>query len=249
MYEIPYVHRKLFSPEQCTELVSMFKHYDKDHSRSIDPAEFKQVLHDMGHTELTDAYLNGVFAKVDRNSDGVVTWDEFLQMMQHIKLSGQKRKSEQIDLKGLGPAEAEIGQGGSQSTYLREEVSVLTRLINNTLRHESAISERLPIDPDGDDLFDACADGLVLIYLLKQIDPALVNMKQVAHGANLNPFVIRNNLALGLRGAKKIIHVVGIDGQTFLDKTPHLVLGVLWQLIKYLQAIKVSNRLATGQVP
>ena len=73
--------------------------------------------------------------------------------------------------------EAEIGEDGSKSTYLPEEVSVLTRLINNTLKHESAIAERLPIKPDSDDLFDACADGLVLIYLLKNIDPTLVNMK------------------------------------------------------------------------
>ena len=71
----------------------------------------------------------------------------------------------------------------------------------------------------------------------------------MAHGANLNPFVIRNNLDLGLRGAKKIIKVVGIDGQTFLDKTPHLILGVLWQLIRYLQALKVQNRFSSGQVP
>ena len=91
-----------------------------------------------------------------------------------------------------------MGQGGSQSTYLPEEVSVIARFINNTLKNEPAVSERLPINPVGDELFDACSDGLVLIYLLKCIDPTLVNMKQVAHGSNLNPFVIRNNLELGL---------------------------------------------------
>ena len=59
-----------------------FKYYDKDNSLSIDTNEFRQVLKDMGHTNMTDAYINGIFAKVDTNSDGVITWEEFLQMMQ-----------------------------------------------------------------------------------------------------------------------------------------------------------------------
>ena len=31
-----------------------------------------------------------------------------------------------------------------------------------------------------------------------------------------------------------MIKVIGIDAQTFLDKTPYLMLGVLWQLVRIL---------------
>ena len=80
------------------------------------------------------------------------------------------------------------GQGASESIYTHEEVSVLTRVFNNMLRNELDISNRIPMDPDNDDLFNTCSDGLVLIHILKLIDPTLVDMSKVCHGDNLNVF-------------------------------------------------------------
>ena len=37
-----------------------------------------------------------------------------------------------------------------------------------------------------------------------------------------------------------MIKVVAIDGTTFLDKTPHLMLGVLWQLVRLLSMKSIS---------
>lgn len=37
-----------------------------------------------------------------------------------------------------------------------------------------------------------------------------------------------------------MIKVVSIDATTFLDKTPHLMLGVLWQLVRLLSMNKIS---------
>ena len=74
-------------------MVNSFKNYDKDSSETINKEEFKQVLKDMGHSDVTDSYLSEVFSKIDLNKDGVISWEEFLNMMQYIILSGQKRKS------------------------------------------------------------------------------------------------------------------------------------------------------------
>jgi len=43
-----------------------------------------------------------------------------------------------------------------------------------------------------------------------------------------------------LTAAKGHIKLIGIDAQTFLDKSPHLVLGVLWQIVHKLQTKSVS---------
>ena len=69
-----------------------------------------------------------------------------------------------------------------------EEVRTLARLLNRTLQNESAIADRLPINVDNEDLFNTCSDGLLLIHILKLIDPGLVNMKKVNLGKNLNVF-------------------------------------------------------------
>ena len=112
----------------------------------------------------------------------MIDWIEFIQMMKHFKVAGQRRTSEQVNLKGLGTAQQFGGGGTSQSTYLLEEVSAIARKINHALKDEAALSDRPPIDPLNDDLFNACSDGLVLIYLLISIDPKLIDMKQVHHG-------------------------------------------------------------------
>lgn len=60
------------------------------------------------------------------------------------------------------------------------------------LKDEPALEDRLPMDPDEEDvLFDTCSDGLVLIYLLKAIDPTLIDLKNVNKGKNLNIFQVR----------------------------------------------------------
>ena len=97
--------------------------------------------------------------------------------MQNIK-GGEESRKTSTSIKGRGSATTMLGLcAGSQSIYLQEEVSTFARMINKTLKDEQALSDRLPMDPDGDDLFDACSDGLVLIYLLNIIDPSMINMR------------------------------------------------------------------------
>ena len=71
-----------------------------------------------------------------------------------------------LELKGIGAALAVPSETGSQSIYTVEEVSTFARIINEKLKDEATLSERLPMNPDNEDLFDTCSDGLVLIYLI-----------------------------------------------------------------------------------
>ena len=136
----------------------------------------KQALKEMGHDEVTDEQIEKMCEKCE---NGVVKWQEFLEIIKEIKIQGQKRKSAAVSIKGVGAGEKVQGEGGSGSVYLREEVSVLTRWINNTLSKEPSIASRIPINPDNDDLFDTCSDGLVLIHLLRMIEPNLIDMSKV----------------------------------------------------------------------
>ena len=245
-YEVPFADRKHFSPEDCAGMANSFKNYDRDNSGTIDAHEFQQALKDMGHAEISEQRLASTFKEVDKDRNGVIDWIEFIQMMKHFKVAGQRRTSEQVNLKGLGTAQQFGGGGTSQSTYLLEEVSAIARKINHALKDEAALSDRLPIDPLNDDLFNACSDGLVLIYLLISIDPKLIDMKQVHHGQNV--FKVRNNLDMAFAACKKTnIKVFGIDAQTFLDQTPNLILGIMWQVVRLLQVNSVMQNIAIGQ--
>ena len=94
---------------------------------------------------------------------------------------------------------------------------MLARVINQTLKNEEAVKDRLPMDPEDDDLFHVCSDGLVLIYLFNRIKPNIINMKHVYHGGS-NIFKTRQNLDMLLNACKGVIKLIAIDAQTFLDK-------------------------------
>lgn len=111
---------------------------------------------------------------------------------------------------------------------------MIARTINRTCKEDPLLAERLPINPDNEDLFHACSDGMVLIHMLNHIDADNIDMRTVNKGSNLNIFKVRENLDQAFAVMKTLIKVTGIDTQTFLDKTSYLMLGVLWQLVRLL---------------
>ena len=57
-----------------------FKLYDADKNGTMNSTEFKQVLIDLGKRDVTDEQVGEMLAKVDRNNDNVISWDEFLDV-------------------------------------------------------------------------------------------------------------------------------------------------------------------------
>lgn len=53
-YIVPFEYRKIFSPEQSTELVRSFKNYDTNSDGHMDKTEFKNAVIDMGYRDITD---------------------------------------------------------------------------------------------------------------------------------------------------------------------------------------------------
>lgn len=231
-YDVPFTYRKFYSPEQITEMLNAFKGFDTDSSGSIDAAELKNAITSMGHADVTDDQVQAMLKSVDKNQDGTVDWIEFLDMMQSVKSSGQNFG--QAMMSKMGAANQVQTETGGHHNYLHEEVSVITRTINRVCKDDELLTERLPIDPSGDDLFHACSDGMVMIHLLNHIEKDAIDMRTVNKGANLNIYKVRENLDQAFAVAKTMIKVIGVDTQTFLDKTPYLMLGILWQLARLL---------------
>ena len=167
-------------------------------------------------------------------------------MMQTIKVRGKRRGTDLLDVStGLGGAgKAVTGQGGSKTVYLDEEVSSFTRVINKELKDidDPEIKKRLPIDPDTDDLFNSMFDGIIGLYLLKKYDDDLIDLRTVNKGSNLNIYKTRENLNYFFAACSGIIRVIGIDAQTFLDRTPHLMLAIIWQIVRLLSVKDINLR-------
>ena len=103
-YDVPFTYRKYFNPEQISEMITAFKGYDTNSNGSIDAAEFKAALAGMGHGDITDEQVSEMLARVDKNTDGVIDWIEFLDLMQLVKKSGQTNFGQALTTKTGGAA-------------------------------------------------------------------------------------------------------------------------------------------------
>lgn len=78
--------------------------------------------------------------------------------------------------------------------------------------------------------------------LINSVVPNTVDVKKVHKGKTLTRFNIVENLNHVLSGAKKIgVNLVNIGVVDLEEGKPHLVLGLVWQIVK----IKLVNDMAT----
>jgi hypothetical protein len=108
-----------------------------------------------------------------------------------------------------------------------------TKLINENLKNDTMLSEVIPINPDNDDLFHVMEDGIILCKLINLIQENCIDFRAVNTKKNLNIYMVKENLNLALNAAKGIgIRIPGITSLAFLEKKHHLILAVLWQILR-----------------
>ena len=70
-------HSNLPRANFCFSIHRTFRIYDDDSSRSLSLAEFGKGIHDYGIT-MSDEEVSALFDSFDKNSDGNLSFDEFL---------------------------------------------------------------------------------------------------------------------------------------------------------------------------
>lgn len=91
----------------------------------------------------------------------------------------------------------------------------------------------IPINPENDDIFHSMEDGIVLSKLINQAVENTIDMRAVNQKKNMNVYMVKENLNLALNAAKGIgLKLPGITAQAFIDKKHHLILAVLWQIMR-----------------
>uniref|UniRef100_M1C0H6 Fimbrin n=1 Tax=Solanum tuberosum TaxID=4113 RepID=M1C0H6_SOLTU len=157
-------------------------------------------------------------------------------------------------------AAPKVGSSKSSSSFLKASTTTLLHTIsesekssyvahiNSYLRDDPFLKQFLPIDPASNALFDLAKDGVLLCKLINvavpgTIDERTINMKRV-----INPWERNENHTLCLNSAKAIgCTVVNIGTQDLVEGRPHLVLGLISQIIK-IQLLADLNLRKTPQL-
>uniref|UniRef100_A0A8C5MSD3 Plastin-3 n=1 Tax=Leptobrachium leishanense TaxID=445787 RepID=A0A8C5MSD3_9ANUR len=232
-------HTTQISKDELEDLREAFAKIDTDDSGYISDYE----LHDLfkeANLPLPGYKVREIIQKLmlegDKNKDGKICFEEFVFVVQELKSSDiaktfRKAINRKEGICAIGGT-SELSSEGTQHSYSEEEKYAFVNWINKALENDPDCKHVLPMNPNTNDLFRALGDGIVLCKMINlsvadTIDERVINKKK------LTPFTIQENLNLALNSASAIgCHVVNIGAEDLKAGKPHLVLGLLWQIIK-----------------
>ena len=81
-----------FDQDLYTEIVNVFKDFDKNGNGVIDCHEFEGLIYALGFTDISKQDIETLFKDIDLNSDSTISFAEFLVLMKKMT-SKKKRKN------------------------------------------------------------------------------------------------------------------------------------------------------------
>uniref|UniRef100_A0A8C6MHE8 Plastin-3 n=1 Tax=Nothobranchius furzeri TaxID=105023 RepID=A0A8C6MHE8_NOTFU len=220
--------------EEEEEMREIFEKIDLDKNGFICDYELGELLREAGHP-LPGFKVRDTLQKLDRNHDDKISFDEFLLIKElkgsQVAKTFRKVINRKEGILAIGGT-SELSSEGTQHSYSEEERYAFVNWINTALEKDPDCQHVLAMDPNTDALFTALGDGIVLCKMINlsvpdTIDERTINKKKLTH------FTTQENLNLALNSASAIgCHVVNIGALDLKEGKPHLVLGLLWQIIK-----------------
>ncbi|KAM4895325.1 LOW QUALITY PROTEIN: plastin-1 [Sylvia borin] len=227
------------SREELEELREAFEKIDIDNSGYVSDYELQDLFKEAS-LPLPGYKVREIVEKIilvtDSNKDGKINFEEFVSIIQELKskdVSKSFRKSinKKQGITAIGGTSA-ISSEGTQHSYSEEEKVAFVNWINKALQDDPDCKHLLPMNPSDASLFKSLADGILLCKMINFSQPDTIDERAI-NKKKLTPFTISENLNLALNSASAIgCTVVNIGSQDLQEGKPHLVLGLLWQIIK-----------------
>ncbi|XP_061548906.1 plastin-2 [Phycodurus eques] len=219
-------------PEELEDLKEAFAKIDIDGNGFISKGELNELFR-TANLALPGFRVREIVEELTKTSEQL-TFQQFTQIVHSLKSTEvAKTFRKAINKKeGIRNVAGTSEQAGTQHSYSEEEKVAFVNWINKALEKDPDCKHILPADPDTDELFKAVGDGILLCKMINlsvddTIDERTINKKK------LTPFTIQENLNLALNSASAIgCHVVNIGAEDLKEGRQHLVLGLLWQIIK-----------------
>ncbi|XWS31037.1 hypothetical protein CRYUN_Cryun23aG0042600 [Craigia yunnanensis] len=213
------------------------------------------------HGRVTVGDLPPVFSKLKAFSE-MLNEDEIKTIMGE----SNSNTGEEIDFEAFLRAylnlhgRATAKSGGSKSSFLKATTTTVHHAINESekasyvahinsyLAEDKFLKKFLPIDPATNALFDLAKNGVLLCKLINIAVPGTIDERAINTKKVLNPWERNENHTLCLNSAKAIgCTVVNIGTQDLVEGRPHLVFGLISQIIK-IQLLADLNLKKTPQL-
>lgn len=215
------------SRDEMFNLVNRFNALSTDTPGRVDKSVVLQALQSGGESyDLARETLKGV--SVD--ASGKLELDDWVEL--NFKLRSQTRAS--LPTKA-GKVTVHGSNANVSHTINEDERTLFTEHINTILANDpDGYHQKIPTDTM--QLFDDCKDGLILCKLINDSVPDTIDsrvLNKPAPRKPLNAFQITENNNIVVTSAKAIgCSVVNIGSSDIAEGREHLILGLIWQIIR-----------------
>ncbi|XP_053618782.1 plastin-2 [Plodia interpunctella] len=238
--------------EERNEIREQFSQLDTSGNGYIDLKELRDALDSVGYKIpqwkvrcMIEEYYDNGSSKHGRGVNGSVNGDarkngislnEFEELCANLKAQQvastfKQAVSKKENLEHLGGMSEASSDGTTHSVRLEEQMA-FSGWINSNLEHDPDLRHLLPIDPEGKQLYEKLKDGLILCKVINHSCPDTIDERAI-NKKNLTLYTKHENLTLALVSSQAIgCNIVNIDAHDLAKGKPHLVLGLLWQIIR-----------------
>ncbi|KRG07464.1 plastin-1 isoform X2 [Drosophila mojavensis] len=230
---------KTLSNDEKAEIKEKFTELDANNDGFIDLNELKDALNQVGFKlpgyqvrEMIDEFKG----KQRTAHQGKLNLDEFETLCLDLKSKDVASTfktvvSKKENLETLGGMSSISSEGTTHSVRLEEQLA-FSDWINSNLGHDKDLQHLLPIDPEGKRLYQSISDGILLCKIINHSCPDTIDERAI-NKKNLTVYREFENLTLALVSSQAIgCNIVNIDAHDLAKGKPHLVLGLLWQIIR-----------------
>lgn len=167
---------------------------------------------------------------------GKLSYDEFEALCMDLKAKDvastfKTAVSKKENLETLGGMSDSSAVGTTHSVRIEEQLA-FSDWINSNLGYDQDLKHLLPLDPEGKQLYDKIKDGILLCKIINHSCPDTIDERAI-NKKNLTVYTKFENLTLALVSSQAIgCNIVNIDAHDLAKGKPHLVLGLLWQIIR-----------------
>ncbi|RPA86955.1 putative actin-bundling protein Sac6 [Ascobolus immersus RN42] len=227
--------------DEIFKLQDNFQRFDSEDKGYLDEATAIKVTQQLENKPY-DA-VRAALKEVELDSSRRVELDDFVDLISKLRISDQQRPQSSGGVTPASPGRRPHGQikmGGMTSasthTINEDERTEFTRHINAVLAGDADIGDRLPFDTETFQMFDESKDGLVLAKLINDSVPDTIDervLNRPSRNKKLNQFHMNENNNIVISSAKAIgCSVVNIGAGDIIEGREHLILGLIWQIIR-----------------
>ncbi|KAI3626420.1 hypothetical protein CBS9595_001781 [Malassezia furfur] len=217
-----------FSQEEMMSLINKFHQMDVDGKGSLERQVVVKEVQDLEKASYDQ--VRATLKDVNLDASGRVEVEDYL--IARLR----KGSNAEAGVVNKGRVTVRGSNASTQHSINEDERSEFTRHINMSLAGDTHIGARLPIPTDTFQLFDECRDGLILSKLINDAVPDTIDERALNFGKGgkgPNNFQMTENNNVVIQSAKAIgCSVVNIGAQDLTDGREHLILGLIWQIVR-----------------